>query len=71
MPGYYDYEELKNKALSTGSAEDLKNLAEWFHFYGSDYWNGESWDLENGYSLYPIYEETEPDSWTETGYEIR
>lgn len=73
----YDYEELKNKALSAeAEPEDINALGEWFSSYGDDYWNGEYYSVENGYRLYPIYEE-ELDEDGElvqaevTGYELR
>lgn len=36
----YDYQELKEKALSTDATqEDINNLGEWFEWYDNSYWN--------------------------------
>lgn len=53
---YYAYQELREKALSPGATqEDINALGEWFHQYGMRDWNGESYDVGQGYNLYPIY----------------
>lgn len=70
--GYYDYKELLEKAMESKSAKDIENLADWFRNYGMDFWNGESWSLENGDRLFPIYsvEEDENGNYPIIGYEI-
>ena len=68
----YDYEELKNKALSADATqEDVNALGEWFEQYGDRYWNGECFSVENGIHLYRIEEEIDEDEWEVTGYELR
>lgn len=53
----YDYDELKNKALAPDATKaDRLNLLDWFQNYGTMYWNGEYYDLDNGLRLYPIIE---------------
>lgn len=45
----YAYEELLQAALApAATAADLSRLAEWFDRYGSRYWNGECYSLEDG-----------------------
>lgn len=51
----YDFEELREKALRTGSREDIEALVEWLQRYDPYAWNGESWDIGRGYSLHPLY----------------
>lgn len=69
----YDYKELLAKAKETGNFEDLENLASWFFNYGADFWNGESWELEEGERLFPIYSEEEDENggFPIVAYEIR
>lgn len=67
----YQYKELLEKALETRSFKDMENLADWFRNYGSDFWNGEYWDLGNDYRLYPIYQDAADDEFEIVDYEIR
>lgn len=68
----YDFEELKNKALSPDATkEDRMNLLDWFQAYGDRYWNGEYFDIENGRALYPIYSEVDEDEFEITDAEVR
>lgn len=65
----YDYQELKQKALSAEAAqEDINNLGEWFEQYGDRYWNGEYYSVDNN-RLYPIYRRIDDDE-LEEQYEI-
>lgn len=71
----YDYQELKEKALSTDTTQaDINNLGEWFEQYGNKYWNGEYYSVDNN-RLYPIYQRIDDDELEEqyeiVGYEIR
>ena len=71
----YDYQELKNKALSADATQnDINNLGEWFEQYGDKYWNGEYYRVE-GSRLYPIYRRIDDDELEEqyeiVGYEIK
>lgn len=74
----YDYQELKNKALSTDATQnDINNLGEWFEQYeqyGNKHWNGEYYSVD-GRRLYPIYRRIDDDELEEQyeiiGYEIR
>ena len=48
----YDYEELKEKALTFGATqEEINNLGEWFERFGDRYWNGEYFDIDNEHRL--------------------
>lgn len=68
----YDYQELKEKALSSDATqEDINALGEWFEQYGYRYWNGEYFSVENGIHLYRIEEEVDEDEWEVKGYELR
>lgn len=52
----YSYQELRDKILSGNyKQEDLNDLLFWFQNYGSRFWNGESYEFENGKRLKPIY----------------
>lgn len=71
----YDYQELKNKALSADvTQEDINNLGDWFEQYGDKYWNGEYCSVD-GSRLYPIYRRIDDDEIEEqyeiVGYEIK
>lgn len=71
----YDYQELKNKALSADvTQEDINNLGEWFEQHGDKYWNGEYYSVDNN-RLYPTYQRIDDDELEEqyeiVGYEIR
>lgn len=70
MAGRYDYEELRARALS-GKQEDVDALGEWFSKYGDRYWNVEYYDADDGFRLYPIYEEVDEDEFELRGYELR
>lgn len=53
---YYAYQELREKAFGADATqEDINALGEWFEQHGMRYWNGESYDVGQGYNLYPIY----------------
>lgn len=69
MTNYYNYEELRAKALE-GNQDDINALGEWFNEHGLDYWNGERFDAD-GFSLYPVYEEVGEDEYELKGYELR
>lgn len=68
----YNYKELEAAALKTHSKADIEALAEWFETY-SDYkfWNGECHKVNDRYSLYPIYEQTDEDEFAIVGWELR
>jgi len=53
MAGYYDYNELRQRAID-GDANDVDALGEWMENYGRRYWNGEYYDLGDGLRLYPF-----------------
>lgn len=68
----YEYSEFRAAALADPTAENLAALGEWLQEYGVRYWNGESWDIDGGRRLRPIYGE-EPDEFGGfplLGYEI-
>lgn len=54
----YCYEEYLNKAKNNPTKENLLNLANWFNLFGVEYWNGESFVIDNNHSLKPIYDIT-------------
>lgn len=70
MAGYYDYIELREKAIN-GDQNAVNELGEWFSNYGGMYWNGEYYDADDGYRLYPIYEEVDEDDYELKGWELR
>ena len=53
---YFDYDELRAKALAPeATKEDRLNLWYWFDEYGMEYWDGESYDMDDGLRLFPHY----------------
>lgn len=60
----YQYTELREAAISNPTKETLAALGEWLQSYGDAYWNGESWDIDNGSRLRPVYGD-EPDEFDE------
>ena len=68
---YYDYKDLRAAAVKPGATqEDINALGEWFHLNGSDFWNGESYDADNGLRLYPVYQPIDDDDSEIIGYEF-
>lgn len=70
---YYSYQDLEKIVLS-GTAEqiDIDTLGGWFEQYGSLYWNGESYEINSEFRLWPVY--SEPDEYEDVeilGYELR
>lgn len=60
--GQYNYDELERAALAaTATADDIARLAEWFNRYGSEYWNGEYYDINGTDRLFPVYQENDGD----------
>lgn len=53
----YGYKEYRKNAIKNPTQENLKILANWLLLYGDSYWNGETWDIENGLRLRPHYNE--------------
>lgn len=72
---YYDYKDLREAAISPAATQDdINALGRWFEHNGQDFWNGEHYDADNGYRLFPVYKEVgEPgdDVWEISGYEFR
>lgn len=69
----YEYEELKNAALAPNATqEDINALGKWFMCYGSRYWNGEYYEIDNHHRLFEVleYDGDEMD-YVLVGYEIR
>ena len=58
---YYDYRELREKAFRTKSQEDFNALGEWLERFNPWAWNGESYDIDGGYRLFPVYEDAGED----------
>lgn len=72
MIGMYDYKELREKALKTRSFKDCDNLAWWLDDNDPKSWNGESYNIGDGYRMFPIYSEPDEDGNVEyIGWEIR
>lgn len=70
---YYAYEELRAAAFADGATpEDIDALGEWFDRYGQTYWNGDSYDADEGYRITPIYDEDPIRPWqcVCVGYEL-
>lgn len=69
---YYSYMELRKKAMETRKDEDIAELAAWLQQYGSRYWNGEIYDIDNGFRLRPIYKlaDAELEEYDIVGWEI-
>lgn len=55
MVNYYDYEELKNKALEKRDKQSIMDLYNWFSRYGNDFYNGECYSIDKELNLYPIW----------------
>lgn len=53
----YGYEEYRKNAIENPTQENLQILANWLWLYGNSYWNGETWDIDNGLRLRPHYNE--------------
>lgn len=67
----YDYSGLRAAALETRTPEALAALAQWCSLYGNC-WNGCCWDIDDGYSLIPVYSEPDEDGDVEIiSYDIR
>ena len=52
----YCYEEYLRNAKSNPTKENLSKLANWFNFFGVEYWNGEGFVIDNNHLLKPIYD---------------
>lgn len=58
----YDYKELREKALAPNATfEGKANLASWIDNYDPYAWNGESYDLDGGITMRPVYGEPDAD----------
>ena len=67
----YLYSEIVKNALDNPTSFNLSRLAYWFEDYGSQFWNGECWEIDKEHSLYPVYEEIAPDEYKLIAHEIR
>jgi hypothetical protein len=70
MAGYYDYNELRTRAIN-GDQNAVNELGVWFDIFGKIYWNGQYYDVHDGYRLYPIYEEVYVEQYELKGWELR
>lgn len=70
---YYSYEELVAKATSADAEQiDIDTLGAWFRQHGWMYWNGESYEINREYRLFPVYSEPDENGDLEIlHYEIR
>ena len=68
-----NYKELEAKALAADvTQEDIDNLGRWLERFGSDFWNGESYEIDAQHSLYAIYnEEVDDTEYDILGWEVR
>lgn len=69
----YNYAELRAAATAPDAEQiDIDTLGQWFSLYGSQYWNGEYYDADDGLRLYEVTEwDEELDQGEVTGYEFR
>lgn len=68
----YDYAELREAAIKfNATTEEVNALGEWFERYGRDSWNGEYFDADDGYRLFPVYKEVDEDEFELVGYEFK
>jgi hypothetical protein len=51
----YNFEGLKEKALNGGQKE-VNALGKWFELYGSQFFNGEYYEIDNQHKLFPVCE---------------
>ena len=59
----YEYTELREKALSAeATTEDRLALYNWMEQYAMSEWNGECFNIDDGLSLYPVYNITYDDN---------
>ena len=71
MVDYYDYAELRKAALAEQTEQAINKLGQWFDNYGTQFWNGEYYDADNGVRIYPVYSEENEDGDAElTGYRM-
>ena len=69
--GRYDYEDLVSKALSAkATQEDINALGEWFDRFGSEYWNGEYYEIDSNHNIFPVIQMVEEDVFETVGWEI-
>lgn len=52
----YGYEEYLRNAKNNLTKENLSKLANWFNFFGVEYWNGEGFVVDNNHLLKPIFD---------------
>lgn len=52
----YGYEEYLRNAKNNPTKENLSKLANWFNFFGVEYWNGEGFVIDNNHLLKPIFD---------------
>lgn len=56
----YEYNELRKKAIAPSSTkEERLALYHWMENYAMTEWNGEYFDIDEGYRLYPVWAEDE------------
>ena len=52
----YGYEKYLRNAKNNPTKENLSKLANWFNFFGVEYWNGEGFVIDNNHLLKPIFD---------------
>ena len=50
----YRYNDYMNAVKENPTEKNLAKLGEWFEEYGQRFWNGETYDLEDGSRLRPV-----------------
>ena len=65
---YYSYQELAEAALYDPTPDNLNALGEWFERYGSTFWNGEFFIIDEDHRLFRIWDD---DHENIIGYELR
>lgn len=67
----YSFKELAAAAtMYNATQEEINALGDWFRLYGQDYWNGESYvvDEKNDLRLYPMHKQVSEDDFEIVGY---
>ena len=68
----YAYPILERKALSADATqEDINALGMWFERFGSDFWNGEFYNVDDVHRLIPIDEEDADGDFHRIGWQLK
>ncbi|MBO7070541.1 MAG: hypothetical protein J6W09_04530 [Bacteroidales bacterium] len=69
----YDYKTLRDAALRPNATKlDRLALGEWMDRFCSSAWNGECYDIDDGRTLWPVYEVVDDAGYMELiDYDVR